>query len=214
MTADRLVNVHRLGFGGKAMVLQSPIGLDRLMSEDRPDPSAPCAREMQVALQDANGAWPHPLADAAGSARAVGGGCTECRPGDQVVSCFFPDWQDGAPIVGDFRRTPGNGIDGFARAHAMLPATAFTRAPKGCDAVEAATITLAALTAWRALVVNAKLEAGDMVYCSARAASRSALQIGKLMDVQVTITSSSGEKLNGSKAMGADFTLSYREQLD
>jgi hypothetical protein len=124
MAADRLVNARRLGFGGKAMVLQYPIGLDRLMSEDWPNPGAPGTGEIQVVLQDANGG-------------------TEFRPSDQVVSCFFSDWQEGAAILCDFRRTPGDGIDGFAREHFMLPATAFTRAPIGCDAVEAATITIA-----------------------------------------------------------------------
>lgn len=93
--------------------------------------------------------------------------------------------------------------------------TAFTRAPKGCDAAEAATITIAGLTAWQALVVDAKLKADDMVLpLGTGGVSIWALQIAKRMDAQVTIASSSGEKLNRAKAMGADFTLSYREQLD
>ena len=130
-----------------------------------------------------------------------------------VVSCFFPDWQDGTPTVGDFSRTPGDGIDGFAREYVVLPATAFTHAPKGFDAVEAATITTAGLTAWRALIVDGKLKAGDTVLLlGTGGVSIWALQIAKLMGATVAITSSSGEKLERARDLGADFTLNYREQ--
>jgi NADPH:quinone reductase-like Zn-dependent oxidoreductase len=214
----------------KAMVLQPPIGLERLTIEDRPDPGAPGAGEVRVALHGsslnfhdlgvATGHMPTadgriPLADGAGVIEAVGAGVTEFRPGDSVVSCFFPDWQDGAPTVGDFSRTPGDGIDGFAREHVVLPATAFTHAPKGYDAVEAATITTAGLTAWRALVADGKLKAGDTVLLlGTGGVSIWALQVAKLMGATVAITSSSGEKLERAQGLGADFCVNYREQED
>lgn len=120
----------------------------------------------------------------------VGQGVSGFAAGDMVVSCFFPDWQDGAPTVGDFSRTPGDGIDGFAREHVVLPASAFTQAPKGYDAVEAATITTAGLTAWRALVVNGKLKAGDSVLLlGTGGVSIWALQIARQMGARVAITS-------------------------
>ena len=212
----------------KAMALQPPIGLDRMRLEDRPDPGAPAAGEIRVALhgsslnfhdlgvatgrmRTADGRIP--LADGAGVIEAVGQGVTEFQPGDMVVSCFFPDWQDGKPTVGDFHRTPGDGIDGFAREHVVLPATAFTHAPQGYDAVEAATITTAGLTAWRALVVDGKLKAGDTVLLlGTGGVSIWALQIAKLMGATVAITSSSGEKLERAQALGADFLVNYREQ--
>jgi NADPH:quinone reductase-like Zn-dependent oxidoreductase len=126
---------------------------------------------------------------------------------------FFPDWQDGPPTVGDFRRTPGDGIDGFAQEHAVLPATAFTLAPRGYDAVEAATITTAGLTAWRALVVDGKLKAGDTVLLlGTGGVSIWALQIAKLMGATVAITSSSSEKLERARDLGADHVLNYRDK--
>jgi len=210
------------------MVLQPPIGLDRFTLEDRPDPGAPGTGEIRVALHGsslnfhdlgvATGRMPTaddriPLADGAGVVEAVGAGVTEFRPGDDVVSCFFPDWQDGAPTVGDFRRTPGDGIDGFAQGHVVLPATAFTHAPRGFDAVEAATITTAGLTAWRALVVDGKLKAGDTVLLlGTGGVSIWALQIARLMGASVAITSSSGEKLERARDRGATFCVNYREQ--
>lgn len=214
----------------KVMALRSPAGLDRLILEDRPDPGEPGRGEIRVALHGsslnfhdlgvATGSMPAedgrvPLADGAGVVESVGAGVVEFVPGDMVVSCFFPDWQDGAPTIGDFSRTPGDGIDGFAQEHVVLPATAFTRAPAGYDAVEAATITTAGLTAWRALVADGKLKAGDTVLLlGTGGVSIWALQIAKLMAANVAITSSSGEKLERARDLGADFLVNYREQQD
>ncbi len=214
----------------KAMTLRSPAGLDRLTMEDRVDPGQPGPGEIRVALHGSSlnfhdlgvvlGRMPTedgriPLADGAGVVESVGAGVTEFAPGDLVVSCFFPDWQDGTPTIGDFSRTPGDGIDGFAREHIVLPATAFTRAPSGYDAVEAATITTAGLTAWRALVVDGKLKAGDTVLLlGTGGVSIWALQLAKQMGATVAITSSSDEKLERARSLGADFLVNYRAQQD
>lgn len=214
----------------KAMVLQAPIGLDRLTLKERPDPGAPGNGEIRVALHGsslnfhdlgvATGRMPTedgriPLADGAGIVEAVGEDVTAFRVGDAVVSCFFPDWQDGAPTIGDFSRTPGDGIDGFATEFVIRPATAFTHAPRGYDAVEAATITTAGLTAWRALIVDGKLKAGDTVLLlGTGGVSIWALQIAKLMGANVAITSSSDDKLERARALGADHVVNYREQPD
>ncbi|MBU2033983.1 MAG: NAD(P)-dependent alcohol dehydrogenase [Alphaproteobacteria bacterium] len=214
----------------KAMTLRSPAGLDRLILEDRVDPGQPGPGEIRVALHGSSlnfhdlgvvlGRMPTedgriPLADGAGVVESVGPDVTEFAPGDLVVSCFFPDWQDGTPTIGDFSRTPGDGIDGFAREHIVLPATAFTRAPSGYDAVEAATITTAGLTAWRALVVDGKLKAGDTVLLlGTGGVSIWALQLAKQMGATVAITSSSDEKLERARSLGADFLVNYRAQQD
>ena len=214
----------------KAVSLRSPKGFEGLVMEDRDDPGAPGPDEIRVALHGsslnfhdlgvATGRMPTedgriPLADGAGIVESVGSGVTEFATGDRVVSCFFPDWQTGSPTVGDFKRTPGDGIDGFAREHVVLPATAVTLAPQGYDAVEAATITTAGLTAWRALVVDGNLKPGDSVLLlGTGGVSIWALQIAKLIGATVAITSSSGEKLDRAKDLGADFQVNYREQAD
>lgn len=214
----------------KVIATRSPGGLDNLVAEDRPDPGEPGPGEVRVMLRGSSlnfhdlgvvlgrmGAADGriPLADGAGEVEAVGPGVTEFAPGDLVVSCFFPDWQDGDPTIPDFSRTPGDGIDGFAQKAVVLPATAFTRAPKGYDAVEAACITTAGLTAWRALVVNGQLKPGDTVLLlGTGGVSIWALQLAKLMGANVAITSSSGEKLERARDLGADYLINYREQQD
>src|SRR6185312_3077832 len=104
-----------------------------------------------------------PLADGAGTVEAVGEGVTEFAVGDAVVSTFFPAWLDGPPTIADFSTTPGDGADGYAREAVVRPATWFTRAPEGWSHAEAATLTTAGVTAWRALVVDGGLKAGDSV---------------------------------------------------
>ena len=123
---------------------------------------------------------------------AVRASFTEFKVGDHVASCFFPSWTEGAPAVGDFSTVPGDGVDGYARELVVAPATAFTRAPKGYSFTEAATLTTAGVTAWRALIVNGALKAGDTVLVlGTGGVSIFALQIAKAMGATVIATSSS-----------------------
>jgi NADPH:quinone reductase-like Zn-dependent oxidoreductase len=208
-------------------IVTAPGGLDALKLVDLPDPGKPGPGEIRVALHGssinfhdygvASGRMPSDgrvlMADGAGVVEEVGGGVTEFSPGDHVVSCFFPDWQDGPPISGDFSRVPGDGIDGFACEYAVRPTTAFTRAPKSFSHVEAATITTAGLTAWRALVEVGKLKAGETVLAlGTGGVSIFALQIARAMGARVAITSSSDEKLERARQMGAEFTVNYKRE--
>nr|WP_269142232.1 NAD(P)-dependent alcohol dehydrogenase [Sphingomonas sp. IC-11] len=202
--------------------------MDRLTVSEQADPGQPKAGEVRVALHATSlnfhdylvcsGKSPTadgriPMADGAGVVEAIGEGVTDFQVGDHVVSCFFPDWQAGPPTVGDFRRVPGDGIDGFARDAVVLPPTAFTKAPAGWSHKEAATITTAGLTAWRALVVDAGLKAGDTVLAlGTGGVSIYALQIARAMGAQVIVTSSSDEKLARAKDIGATHTINYRSE--
>lgn len=211
----------------KAYALAAPGGLDRLRLVERPDPGAPGPGEIRVAMRGLS-INPHdlgvimgripsadgrvPLADGCGVVEAVGEGVADFVPGDLAVSCFFADWATGRPPVGDFSRTPGDGIDGFAQDIMVRPAVAFTRAPTGYDAVEAASITTAGVTAWRALVREGHLKAGDTVLLlGTGGVSIWALQIARLFGARVAITSSSDAKLERARALGAEFCVNYAE---
>jgi NADPH:quinone reductase-like Zn-dependent oxidoreductase len=212
----------------KAVTLTAPGGLDRLKYVDVREPGAPAAGEIRVRVHASSinfhdyavvrGFIPSsdgriPLADGAGVVEAVGSGVTEFAVGDAVVSCFFPPWQDGRPPVADFSRTPGDGLDGYAREIVVHPATWFTKAPRGFSHAEAATLTTAGLTAWRALVVDGGLKAGDTVLVlGTGGVSIFALQIAKLMGATVIATSSSDEKLERARALGADHTINYKSE--
>jgi NADPH:quinone reductase-like Zn-dependent oxidoreductase len=212
----------------KAFVVRAPGGLDRMEIGERPDPGQPGPGQIRVALHATSlnyhdllvalGQIPTAdgrvlMSDGAGVVEAVGEGVTEFAPGDHVVSCFFPQWPDGLPWsgVGNFAGTPGDGVDGFALSHVVRPATSFTHAPSGWSHIEAATITTSGLTAWRALVGDGNLKAGETVLVlGTGGVSITALQIAKLMGAAVIVTSSSDEKLERARALGADFGINYR----
>jgi NADPH:quinone reductase-like Zn-dependent oxidoreductase len=202
-------------------------GLDTLDVVDIADPGQPGPGEIRVKLHASSlnyhdygvvsrGMAPHmgriPMSDGAGVVEVVGAGVSEFAVGDAVVSTFFPNWIDGRAWAGDFASTPGDGIDGFACEYAVRPTSAFTHAPKGWSHAEAATLTTAGLTAWRALVVDAGIKAGDSVLVlGTGGVSIFALQMAKAMGATVIATSSSAEKIEKLKALGADATLNYKE---
>jgi NADPH:quinone reductase-like Zn-dependent oxidoreductase len=199
----------------KAVTLRKPGGLDQLKAAEMDDPIAPAASEILLRLHGsslnyhdyavATGKIPTedgriPLSDGAGVVEAVGDPVTEFGVGDHVVSCFFPLWQDGGPTVSDFSTTPGDGIDGYARERVVRPASWFTLAPKSYSPTEAATLTTAGLTAWRALVLDGQIKAGDSVLTlGTGGVSIFALQFAKMMGATVIATSSADEKLEQSR---------------
>ena len=212
----------------QAIRLRHPAGLDQLELVDLPDPGQPGAGEIRVRLHASSlnyhdlavvsGYMPAdderiPMSDGAGVVEAVGPGVSEFAPGDHVVSTFFPNWLNGDPPIADFSTTPGDGVDGYAREIVVAPWTAFTRAPQGYSHAEAATLTTAGLTAWRALVVNGSLRAGDTVLVlGTGGVSVFALQIAKAMGATVIATSSSDEKLERIRQLGADHLVNYRRE--
>ncbi len=211
----------------KAVRLSAPGGLDRLQVVAMADPGAPGAGQIRVRLHASSlnfhdyavvrGFLPSadgriPMADGAGVVEAVGADVTEFRVGDRVVSGFFPLWHDGQPVIADFSKTPGDGLDGYAREVVVTPATWFTKAPEGFTHAEAATLTTAGLTAWRALVVEGQLKAGDTVLVMGTGGvAIFALQFAKLMGATVVATSSSDQKLERVKALGATHTINYKK---
>jgi NADPH:quinone reductase-like Zn-dependent oxidoreductase len=212
----------------KGIHIDAARGLDGLQLVDLPDPGAPGPGEIRVrvhasslnfhdyavcAFRNPKFDGRIPLADGAGVVEAVGKGVTEFAAGDKVVSTFFPTWLDGPPVIPDFSTTPGDGIDGYAREVVVGPATGFTHAPKGWSHGEAATLTTAGVTAWRALVADGGLKAGDSVLVlGTGGVSIFALQIAKAMGAAVIATSSSDEKLARLRMLGADHVINYKAE--
>jgi len=210
----------------KAVRLGKEAGLGGLVVGDMGDPGFPGPGQMRVRLHAnslnyhdyavAVGAIPAAegrilMSDGAGVVEAVGEGVTEFKAGDHVVSCFFPFWQDGVPPHGNFSHVPGDGIDGYAREAVVTSASWFTLAPRGWSHGEAATLPCAALTAWRALVVEGQLKAGDSVLIlGTGGVAIFALQMAKAMGATAILTSSSDAKLERARGMGADFTVNYK----
>jgi len=216
----------------KAIALHKPGGLDKLELTNIDEPAAAREGEITVRIRASSinyhdylvvsGQAPAadgliPLSDGAGEVIAVGEGVVDYKVGDKVISTFFPEWFDGEPLnrfgAEIFASVPGDGSNGYAREFVTAPASAFTPAPEGLTYAESASLVCAGLTAWRALAVEGRMKAGDIVLVQGTGGvSLFALQFAKAMGASVIATSSSDEKLERLKALGADHLINYRAE--
>ena len=210
----------------KVAAVKKPGGPGNLVIEERADP-APGRGEILVRVKASSlnyhdfvvvmGGIPTPdgripMSDGAGEVVAVGEGTKKFKVGDKVLSLFFPNWNAGAPQMAGFASVPGDGADGFGAELVAAPETAFTRMAEGYSFEEAATLPCAALTAWRALMVEAKIKPGDWVLTQGTGGvSIFALQFAKAAGARVIATSSSDEKLKRLKELGADHLINYKD---
>jgi NADPH:quinone reductase-like Zn-dependent oxidoreductase len=156
-----------------------------------------------------------PMTDGAGEVISVGENVDEFKVGDNVVGTFWPYWLGGEMTPTTRRDIPGDSIDGFAREYVCMPAHAFTKAPSGYTHIEAATLPCAGVTAWRGLVVCGHVKPGDTVLIlGTGSVSLFALQFAKAAGAWVIATSSSEEKLEKLKRLGADAVINYKAVPD
>lgn len=156
-----------------------------------------------------------PNSDAAGEVIAVGEGVAGLRAGDRVASCFFQRWDDGACSAQAMASALGGALDGVLAEEVVLRADGVVRVPQHLSFEEAATLPCAALTAWNALVEAACVKAGDTVLLlGTGGVSIFALQFASLLGARAIITSSSDEKLERAKRLGAWQTINYRRTPD
>jgi len=86
--------------------------------------------------------------------------------------------------------------------------------PEAISYEAVAAFILVNMTAWRMLVSRAKLRAGEdlLILGVGGGVSSAAVQIGKLCGARVWVTSSSDEKLERAKTLGADECINYTKE--
>ena len=152
-----------------------------------------------------------PLSDAAGEIVEIGSDVKDWKVGDHVMSVCFPNWQNGAPKY-ELLSFIGDHEDGYATEYIAIQETAVTKMPSYMNFAQAATLPCAGLTAWRALIDDGNLKAGETVLVQGTGGvSIFALQLAKSMGAKVIATSSSEEKLNRLIELGADEVINYKE---
>lgn len=152
-----------------------------------------------------------PCSDGAGEVVAVGEGVTRVRPGDRVCAIFAQGWIAGEPSRDMVRTTLGGPLDGMLAEYVALSAEGLVKVPEHLSEVEAATLPCAAVTAWKALI-EAGLEPGQTVLLQGTGGvSLFALQLAVLSGARAIITSSSDEKLERARRLGAAAGINYRQ---
>jgi NADPH:quinone reductase-like Zn-dependent oxidoreductase len=151
-----------------------------------------------------------PLSDGAGEVTAVGGAVTRFRVGDRVASTFFRGWIDGKPARGPLVALGAPPADGVLAEFAVLDEQDAVAVPAHLSWSSAATLSCAAVTAWRSLIDIGHLAPGETVLLlGTGGVSIFGLQFARLAGARVLITSSSDEKLAHAKALGADGCINY-----
>lgn len=135
--------------------------------------------------------------DVAGVIEQVGEGVKQFAVGDEVYGC-----------VGGLLDM-GGGLAEYVLADINLIA----HKPKTLSFIEAAALPLVSLTAWEGLITCAKLQKGQsiLIYGGTGGVGHIAIQLAKWLGATVFSTSSSAEKLNISKQLGADFTINFKD---
>lgn len=154
-----------------------------------------------------------PLSDGAGVVEEIGEGVTAWQVGDRVAPTFFRDWETGRFDMAYHAAARGGSCDGVLAESIVAPAHSLVRVPDYLSLSEAATLPCAALTAWHAMMERGNpVGPGDTVLClGTGGVSIFALQIAKAAGARVILTSSSDEKLELARRLGADETINYRE---
>lgn len=151
------------------------------------------------------------ISDGVGEVVAVGDGVTRVSIGDRVSGAFMQAWIDGPPSDSKNHSALGGDIPGLAADFVVLDAEGCVPVPAHLTDEEAATLPCAALTAWNALVTSGHLKAGDTVLTQGTGGvSLFALQFAKMHGARVISTSSSDEKLERMRTLGASDTINYK----
>jgi NADPH:quinone reductase-like Zn-dependent oxidoreductase len=202
-------------------------GLDSLRLATRPDPvagpnqaivkvgaTALNHRDLMIMSARYMGAKPEdriPLSDGAGEVIAVGAEVNHVAPGDRVVACHFASWVDGPWDPVYFVPDLGNTADGLLAEKVNIPADCLVKIPDSMSFQDACTLPVAALTAWHAINELGQVKSGDTVLTlGTGGVSVFAVQLAAMAGARVAITSSSDEKLEKMRALGADVTANYR----
>nr|WP_288356131.1 NAD(P)-dependent alcohol dehydrogenase [uncultured Pseudomonas sp.] len=215
----------------KAFQIGNQQGLDSLTAVTRPDPVAGpgqvlvaprlvglISRDVQL-LRGVYGARQAPeripTSEGVGEVIAVGEDVENVKPGDRVVCGHFPSWLDGDFRPEVFAHDIGISHDGWLAERVVLPAAAVIQVPASLADRDVAGLASAGLTAWNALVEVSKVKPGELVLClGTGGVSLAALKLAKLRGARVAITSSSDEKLQIVRELGADITINYRQHAD
>lgn len=156
-----------------------------------------------------------PVSDAAGEVVACGAGASRFRVGDRVAANFMPGWVDGPIDDHKMKSALGGGGKGALAEELALPETGLVRISERLDFEEAATLPCAGVTAWNGLFHAASVKPGDVVVTlGTGGVSVFAVQFASLAGARVIATSSSDEKLERVRRLGASHTINYRAEPD
>lgn len=208
----------------KSIRIKETYGLENVSIENEPVPAIQPNEVLvkveaislnQLDLMIAKGFFETPLphtlgSDAAGQVVETGNLVSKLNIGDRVSTHFIHAWQSGPLQPGILKTRLGMDRQGVFSQYIALPESAFVKIPANLTYEQAATLPIAGVTAWEALVNVGKLQAGQTVLLQGTGGvAIFALQFAKAMGARVIITSGNDSKLARARLLGADETINY-----
>lgn len=151
-----------------------------------------------------------PMSDGAGEIVELGAEVDGFQVSDKVIPHFYPNWADGEALPLDKRQPRGLALPGSLADYVSVPAAGVLPMPDHLSFEEAAALPIVATTAWNALRAGDVRAGSTVLLLGTGGVSLMALKFAKAMGARVIILSSSDEKLQRAKALGADETINYR----
>jgi len=153
-----------------------------------------------------------PVSDGAGEVVALGPGVKRFKVGDRVATTFFEGWNSGPPTPAAISKSRGgDAAQGVLAETIVTHEDGLVRIPAHLSFEEAATLPCAAVTAWNGLFKHGHLQRDQFVLLEGTGGvSIFGLQFASAAGARPIITSSSDEKLERARALGAVATVNYR----
>jgi len=220
----------------KAVVFHEHGGVDKLLYEERPDPSMKdnevlvrvkaCALNhldlwarrglpgIQIPLPHISGN------DICGEVVSTGKLVSKARRGDAVIvspglSCGMCEYcLSGRDSMCRSYKIIGYLVDGGYAEFVSVPEVNLIPQPEGLQPEEAAAVPLAFMTAWHMLVTRAGVSPGEsvLVLGAGSGVGSAAIQIAKIHGARVIATAGSDEKLKLANELGADELINHARQ--
>jgi len=220
----------------KALAFHEHGGLDRLRYQDVPDPvigptdvlvrvRACALNHLDLFVREGLPGFRLPLpfwsgCDIAGEVAQVGAAVREVAVGDRVAvnpnlhcgRCEFCEKGEQSLCVA--YGILGEHVHGGLAEYVKVAADKTLTLPAHVKYEDAAAFILVNMTAWRMLVTQARLRAGEdlLVIGVGGGVSSTAVQIGKLCGARVWVTSSSDDKLARARELGADECINHARE--
>ncbi len=156
-----------------------------------------------------------PLSDGAGEIIEIGEQVSRVKVGDRVAALFFQKWLAGPNRPEYGKSAMGGALNGMLADQVVLHEDGVIRIPSEMSFEQASTLPCAAVTAWNALIASGGIKPGDTVLTMGTGGvSLFALEFAKMNGARIIITSSSDEKLERAKKLGAHETINYKKHQE
>lgn len=220
----------------RAVYLQSHKQPDSIVVGERPDPrpghgevrvriAAAAFNRVDLYMFNGGAGITHELpltlgVDGAGTVESTGEGVEGIEPGQRVV--IYPARFDpmsefsrrGDQMLCTRCRIIGEHIDGTFADYVVVPALNVFPIPDDMSFETAAVLPTAYLTAWRMIMTQAAVRPTEtvLIHGVGGGASSAALQFCKIAGAWAVVTSSSDDKLEKAKQLGADEVINYAKE--